>query len=679
MNRSQRLSRLGRSGLLVALAAAALVSCGGGSGVAPLEQPAARPEALNASKPGELLVFVKDRIEKRWAAGLSGAGGGLYVTTDVVAVGATAAPTAAPSFSSTTVQEAGVDEDDLMKTDGTLIYSLVPPRLADQSSRLLVHRRQDDGRALPAGELVVPPADGLNSPFTFGLQLAGSGGRVAIVGQGWKSGFSPCPPGMLCITDSLLPFRPTEVRSQVALDVVSVANPAAPRFDSRIQIDGSLVGTRRIGDTLYVVSQWSPALALDTLPPKATPAERSAALATLTTAELVPGIRIDGGPSQPLVQDTDCWLQPANASLDLQLTVITRFDLASPTLARSSRCIVGGSEALYMSTNSLVLSTTRYPQALSGGLVVYVPTASTDVHKFALSATGVDYRGSATVPGHLGWNPEQKQDRFSEFNGDLRVLTFTGETGWGFVTIDTVPAAAPPGASPATLTVLRERSSDRTLQVVGQLPNAQRPGWIGHAGEQVYAVRFAGARGYVVTFRRTDPLYVLDLANPADPRVVGELKAPGFSDYLYPLANGLLFGVGRDATAEGRVTGIKIGLFDVADPTAPKELATQTFGEVYSSSGLTYSRHGINLFAQGSTTRIALPMFVRDPVPKNSQQGLQLFEVDTDARTLKVKGLLGAVTTEWEDMNDPLWSQRSVQIGPKLHWLSRGQVTTYDW
>ena len=82
MNRSQRLSRLGRSGLLVALAAAALVSCGGGSNVVPLEQPAARPEALNASKPGELLAFVWDRVEKRWAAGLSGAGGGLYVTTD---------------------------------------------------------------------------------------------------------------------------------------------------------------------------------------------------------------------------------------------------------------------------------------------------------------------------------------------------------------------------------------------------------------------------------------------------------------------------------------------------------------------------------------------------------------------------------------------------------------------
>ena len=77
--------------------------------------------------------------------------------------------------------------------------------------------------------------------------------------------------------------------------------------------------------------------------------------------------------------------------------------------------------------------------------------------------------------------------------------------------------------------------------------------------------------------------------------------------------------------------------------------------------------------------RIALPMFLRDPVPKNSQQGLQRFEVDTATRTLKVKGLLGAVTTEWEDMNDPLWTQRSVQIGPKLHWLTRGQVTSHDW
>jgi len=84
-------------------------------------------------------------------------------------------------------------------------------------------------------------------------------------------------------------------------------------------------------------------------------------------------------------------------------------------------------------------------------------------------------------------------------------------------------------------------------------------------------------------------------------------------------------------------------------------------------------------FTQGNLTRIALPMFVRNVEPKNSQQGLQRFEVDSAARTLKVKGLLGAVTTEWEDLSDPLWWQRSVQIGPKLHWLTRSQVTSVDW
>lgn len=667
--------------LVAALGACLLVACGGGGGSSPiLEQPAARPEVLNASQPGELLAFMKERIQKRWAAGMSSGSGG-FVTVDLVVSTTSAGPagnSAPTSFSSTTVQEAGVDEDDLMKTDGSLIYSLAPPLGATASSRLLVHKLQDNGRAQLSAELLLPAPDGFNSPFSLGLQLAGSGQRVAIVGQGWKGGWSDCPPGVACISDSLLPYFAAEVREQVALDVVSVSNPAAPRMESRILIDGSLLGTRRIGDALYVVSSWSPRLTLDTLPASAPAAERDAALGKLKTSDLMPTIRIDGAAAQPLLQDTDCWLQPANASLDLRLTVITRFDLAAGSLTRSSRCIAGGSEALYMSPTSLVLATTRYPVVTGAdGLMRYPSTALTDVHKFALVASGVDYRGSASVPGHLGWNPEQKADRISDFNGDLRVLTFSGETGWFITALDTV--VPPPGASPATLTVLRERSSDKTLQVIGQLPNAHRPQWIGHEGEQVYAVRFVGPRAYVVTFRRTDPLYVLDLAIPADPRIAGELKAPGFSDYLYPLANGLLFGVGRDATAEGRALGVKVGLFDVSDPANPKEVATRSFGEAFSSTGLNYSRHGINLFTQGSTTRIALPMFVRNAVPAQSQQGLQRFEVDTVAKSLLVKPMIGAVTTEYEDPYDPLWWQRSVQIGAQVHWLSRGTVTSWDW
>jgi uncharacterized secreted protein with C-terminal beta-propeller domain len=107
------------------------------------------------------------------------------------------------------------------------------------------------------------------------------------------------------------------------------------------------------------------------------------------------------------------------------------------------------------------------------------------------------------------------------------------------------------------------------LQQVGHLGGLGR-------GERIYAVRFVGPTGYVVTFRQTDPLYVVDLRDPAQPRVTGELKINGYSAYLHPAGNGRLIGVGQDADDSGRRTGMQVSLFDVADPTQPTRVARYT-------------------------------------------------------------------------------------------------------
>ena len=124
--------------------------------------------------------------------------------------------------------------------------------------------------------------------------------------------------------------------------------------------------------------------------------------------------------------------------------------------------------------------------------------------------------------------------------------------------------------------MLRESTVDRTLVTLATLPNDQHPEPLGKAGEQVHAVRFVGARGYLVTFRTIDPLYVLDLSNPTDPRTAGSLDVAGFSDYLFPLSDALLFGVGRSVDASGRAAGIQLGVFDVADAGHPTSVATTT-------------------------------------------------------------------------------------------------------
>jgi hypothetical protein len=108
--------------------------------------------------------------------------------------------------------------------------------------------------------------------------------------------------------------------------------------------------------------------------------------------------------------------------------------------------------------------------------------------------------------------------------------------------------------------------------------------------EQIYSVRFMGEVGYVVTFRQTDPLYVIDLSDPAAPEMVGELKIPGYSAYLHPLGDGLLMGVGQDATEDGRVEGTQISIFDVSDPSEPRRLDTFTL-DSGSNSEIEYDHH----------------------------------------------------------------------------------------
>ena len=152
------------------------------------------------------------------------------------------------------------------------------------------------------------------------------------------------------------------------------------------------------------------------------------------------------------------------------------------------------------------------------------------------------------MPGEI-----HNQFALSEHAGHLRLVTTTGDR-WS-------------SESESWVRVLDE--SDGLLVEVGSVGDIGR-------GEQVQSVRFAGDVGYVVTFRQIDPFYTIDLSDPAEPAVVGELKIPGFSSYLHPIGDGLVLGVGSDADDNGRVTGAKVSLFDVSDLADPREVSVWT-------------------------------------------------------------------------------------------------------
>jgi Beta propeller domain len=658
---------------LLAALLVSLAGCGGGgSSDTP---PEGRQTALAVSRPGQLAGYVQERLrtldsQGRLASGIVGDGTPTFgAPVSPVAVGA------APS-SRTLVQEDGVDEPDLIQTDGRSIYTLQPSTGSSNDSGstgsgslLQVYGRGSDGRATRLTTVALPSESG-SWGTPQGMVFSANQQALAVVSSSWSPG-SPgdvCPN---CLTPAASIVAPGWMRSSVQVQRVNVADPGNAAAGERVDIDGHLIDSRRIGDKLYVVTQHRPALPDLLMSSTATAAQRQAAINSITAADLLPRVRRNGGASRPLLADTDCYLQNANASTSVQLTTVTVFDLNASTLPHTSRCFVGGSEALYMTTQSLYIATSRW-QIVGGDAVVYPAEMRTDIHKFALDGGTVTYRASGDVPGHLGWDRDRKSYRLSEHAGHLRVLSYTGATGW-WGTLEASTQTAPP--SPATLSVLRENAG--ALQTVATLPNSNRPAAIGKPGEQVYGVRFVGDRGYVVTFRRIDPLYVLDLSNPADPKTVGELEIAGFSDYLFPLPNGLLLGVGKDADSRGVALGVKVALFDVSNPAQPSQRSALVFGTSGSASAMDYSRHGLNLMMNGTTARLALPVHLTT-VPWNGwQRGLQRLEVDTAARSLTAKALLAASGDA--TAYSPLWLERAAQVGDQVYHLNGANLATHDW
>ncbi|MEI8304675.1 MAG: beta-propeller domain-containing protein [Burkholderiales bacterium] len=682
-----RPSRLGLlTGLSAGLAAAVVVlsACSGGGSAT--TSPTVRPlAALEPVDEGALVPKVRDLLRSRQAARTANPSVSFdrfAVTAGLSALASTStgATTAAiPAFSGTTTQEAGVDEADLLKTDGRLLFALDGNTLRDAQGvarpQVRVARPGADGTVEPLGTL---PLDVSEPSAPKGLLLSGGATRLVAMAASPSWSGQPCPPGLLCAMPVISSADPV-----LHLQIADVSASGSLTTARRLALDGQLVGSRRVGDMVYLVTTWSPRLAYEALPADASASEREAALAALKSADVLPGVRIDGGARQPLVSETDCLMQQKASSLALTVTTLMAIDLASPTLTIRTRCFFGGTEGLYMSAQNLYLATTRSPQPVTGadGRSVFPTDFVTDVHKFALDGLGLNYRASGEVKGHLGWDADRIALRMSEHAGDLRIISYTGSSGW-ILWSDAAataqrPASAPATASPATLTILRESTSEAMLKSIATLPNERRPAALGKPGEQIYGVRFSGDTGYLVTFRRTDPLYVLDLKDPTDPKAAGALEVPGFSDVLLPLPQGLLLGVGRDADAAGVVLGLKVALFDVRDPTNPALISSKAFGAQGSASAADFSSHGLNLLQVGPVARIGLPMSLRETDwGPDAQHVLKRFEVDTAGRTLSWRTDVAPPSgTDPFDVS----ADRSVQIGDAVFFLSQGRLTGGRW
>ncbi|HEU5420863.1 MAG TPA: beta-propeller domain-containing protein, partial [Streptosporangiaceae bacterium] len=482
------------------------------------------------------------------------AGASRAVADSGAAAAAPAAPAAAPAHSGTNDYVAGVDEPDMVKTDGRRIVTVAGGALVviDAASRTVTGRLQ---LSAAGGDLAYQPAN---------LLLSGDHALVLTSAV-------PVPDGAAGPGGS-----PPVYGSRLLL--VNLAG--RPSVLSSYTIEGGLIDARQTGSAVRVVISSQPRLHFPAQPEGSSDAQRIAAnQAVVSRAGLDAWLpqyeETSGGAASTGHVACSAVSRPATYSGTNLLTVLT-FDLTAGSLGSGDGVsIVADGTTVYGTGTSLyVAGDERWPASppradagagvaaggvAAGGVAGPPGTAAsrqrTDIYRFDISGSGPPrFAAGGSVPGYL-----IDQYALSEWHGYLRVATTTG-TSWALA--DGRPAGAQTSSS--AVYVLSTRGP-----VMRQVGHVSRLGLT----ERIYSVRFIGPAGYVVTFRQTDPLYTLDLSDPAHPRVRGSVALTGYSAYLHPVSETRLIGIGRQADRMGHVGGMQVSLFDVSDLAAPARLA----------------------------------------------------------------------------------------------------------
>lgn len=476
-------------------------------------------------------------------------------TAAAPAVEAAPAATSAPGVSgatdvggtsTTNVQEVGVDEGDEVETDGRYLYT-----------------------AIGGGGVRI--VDTTTGSIVANLPSYGNGAEPQLILDGSR----------LAVTRTLFDqFGPETV-----VELWLVADPTRPQLLGRTHLEGTALAVRSVDHRARIVLTSPLGSRIQFAQPLSND-QRDFDRATSTNRALIKNAKVTdwlpriyqedptGNPSavRPALDCREIGKPADPSGFGLVWVATIDLDVSAPrTGARGSGGVVTNGGTIYSSATTLYVSTTKgnffgpLPVGRQGTAIrpqAPQPNTKTALHAFDLSPRdGASYLASGEVPGTL-----LNQFSMSEFDGVLRVATTTPNEGFGT------------RQESAVYTMNR---NGRSIDVIG------RVGGLGR-NELIYAVRFLGDLGYVVTFRQTDPLYVIDLRNPRSPRVAGELKIPGYSAYLHPMAPGYLIGVGQDATDAGRRLGTMLQVFDVRDPYNPRQTAKLRLG---GNSEAEYNHH----------------------------------------------------------------------------------------
>ncbi|HAX39940.1 MAG TPA: hypothetical protein DCY10_03530 [Clostridiales bacterium] len=426
-------------------------------------------------------------------------------------------------YSETNVQVKGVDEADIVKTDGSYIYYIAGNQL---------NILKPDGAATRL--ISSTSLSGDDSWWGYNSEMFLLGNRLMIITQSFNT---------VWVNDVRGNYQSnTEQTSAVIYDI---SNPAKPAQVVSLGQSGYYVSSRMIGDYVYLVTSqyiYSPV--------KGTPITYIPA----TTA----------GAETKLLMPTDLYIggSPQSAAY----TVIGSINLKSGANFASAKAVFGGTSELYANAEHMLLAFARYtdealpiaPDKDGKNVQITRGGSSTDLVLLGLNDGEITRLAGGSVPGNL-----LNQFSMDAYKNVIRVVTTLNSWEQRIYTdgVDTYEYDSTTANALYTL--------DLSLNVLGKIENLAKD-------EFVKSVRFDGDIGYFVTFRQVDPLFAVDLSNPAYPRVLSALKIPGFSEYLHVFKQNLLLGIGYDADEQtGRMQGVKLSMFDTTDKTKVKEVTTE--------------------------------------------------------------------------------------------------------
>lgn len=442
---------------------------------------------------------------------------------------------APPSYSTTNVQVAGVDEPDIVKTDGTYLYVV-----ANQTVYIL--------RAYPVFEATILAQIKITNVSISNIFIRGD--RLVVFGN--TGGFYGYP---LLEGDMKVDVVRQDIWwggvSQTAINVYDLSERAAPTLVKEIRIDGGYFDARLIDEYVYVVATEYTYTIYNAVDEKNY---------TLN----VPQISIDNE-SQSIPADDIYYVDVPE--LSDTMTHVISLNLDTNDVVEKS-FMLGSSQTMYVSRNNIFLASLHYPYYPLLYRTGAEGTSANDqettiLHKISITTGDVTYIAQGEVLGHI-----LNQFSMDEHNGFFRIATTSGNN-WmeGSQTSNNIYIL------------------DDTLTQVSKIENIA-------PGESIYAARFLGDRAYLVTFVQVDPLFTVDLSDPYNPRILGELKIPGYSEYLHPYDETHIIGIGKEvdpsidadkvhtpgAVYYTAILGLKLALFDVSDIEHPVEEAKIVIG-----------------------------------------------------------------------------------------------------